>query len=146
MLPEGSWFQRRFFGPGARIRAMASSGNIVVSHSPTRIFQVMQKPVAYGPSMRVSDALGLSGGRDVVVAEHGKLLGTVNSNTMMNARPDLEIHHLMNDGMFLDPQDEVSEAITLSWLRDGTVVPVVDANERFVGCVSMADLSKTVLV
>ncbi len=37
----------------------------------------MQLPLAYGPNLRVSDALQLSEGSDVVVAEHGKLVGDV---------------------------------------------------------------------
>ncbi len=144
--PEGSWFQRRFFGPGARIRAMSSSGNIVVRHSPARIYQVMQEPVAYGPNMRVSDALGLSDGFDVVVAEHGKLLGTARAAAMMNSRPDLELHHVMDDGIFLAPEDEVTGAIALMSPHRRTLVPVVDDNANVVGCVSAADLSRVVLV
>jgi CBS domain-containing protein len=144
--PEGSWFQQRFFGPGARIRAMASSGNIVVRHSPTRIYQVMQDPIAYGPHMRVSDALKISDGLDVVVAEHGKLIGTVQAQSMMSVRSDLELHQVMDDGQVLAPDDTVDEAVMLTTTRRGILVPVIDAEEHLVGCVSTTDLSKVVIV
>jgi hypothetical protein len=143
--PEGSWFQRRFFGPGARIQAMASSGNIVVRHRPARIYHVMREPVAYGPHLRVSDALGAANGFDIVVAEHGELLGTVQADTMMNARSDLELHQVMVDGIFLAPEDTVSDAIALTSPSGRALIPVVDSNARVVGCVSAADLSRTVL-
>jgi CBS domain-containing protein len=139
--PGGSWFQRRFFGPGARIVAKAPSGTIVVNHSPARIYRVMQPPLAYGPNMRVSDALQLSEGSDVVVAENGKLLGTVKAETLRGARRDLELHQFVDGGLFLSQDDEISEAIDLIATYGGGLVPVVDDQERLVGCVSGADLS-----
>ena len=144
--PEGSWFQRRFFGPGARIRAMSSSGNIVVRHQPPRIYQVMREPVAYGPNMLVSVALELADGFDVVVAEQGRLLGTVEADVMLGADPDLELHHLMEDGRFLAPEDETDGVRELAASHSRTVLPVVDAKSHLVGCVSAADLSKPVVV
>jgi Mg/Co/Ni transporter MgtE len=105
----------------------------------------MREPVAYGPHLRVSDALRAANGFDVVVAEHGELLGTVHADTMMNARSDLELHQVMVDGIFLAPEDTVSDAITLASPSGGALIPVVDSNARVVGCVSAADLSRPVL-
>ncbi len=144
--PGGSWFQRRFFGPGARIQAKAPSGTIVVNHNPARVYQVMQPPVAYGPHMRVSDALQLSEDLDVVVAEHGELLGTVKAETLRTARQDLELHEVMDGDMFLSADDEISEAIDLVAPYGVGLVPVVDNQARLVGCVSAADLSVRPLV
>ena len=69
--PGGSWFQRQFFGPGARIRARAPSGTIVVKHAPTRVYQIMRPPAAFGPNMRVADAALLSDEQHAIVAQHG---------------------------------------------------------------------------
>jgi hypothetical protein len=137
----GSWFQRRFFGPGARIQAKAPSGTIVVNHSPPRVYQAMQPPIAYGPNMRVADALQLSNELDVVVAEDGKLLGVVKAATLRDARQDIELHEVMDDGVFLSTDDEFDEAISLISVDGGDLIPVVDDQARLVGCVSASDLS-----
>ena len=105
----------------------------------------MQKPVAYGPGMRVSDALTLSEGWGVVVAEQGRLLGTVSASTMSSVRPDLELQGVIEDGIFFSPDDTVDEALALMPSLEGTVVPVVDTNGLVIGCVSRADLTRTVL-
>ncbi len=139
--PGGSWFQRRFFGPGARIQAKAPSGTIVVNHNPARVYQVMQSPIAYGPNMRVADALQLSNGLDVVVAEDGKLLGVVKAHALRDARQDLELHHVMDHGVFLSADDEFDEALGLISVDGGDLIPVVDDQARLVGCVSATDLT-----
>jgi CBS domain-containing protein len=134
--PGGSWFQKRFFGPGARIRAKASDGTIVVSHSPPCVYQVMQPPVAFGPRMWVADALLLSEGFDVHVAERGKLLGTVRIEALEKARPDLEIHQIMDTEVFLSVDDPIDEAAGLVTLYGDGLVPVVDNQSYLVGSVS----------
>lgn len=139
--PGGSWFQRRFFGPGARIQAKASSGTIVVNHATPRVYQVMQPPVAYGPNMRIMDARQLSSNLDVVVAEDGKLLGVVKADTLRDARQGLELHQVMDDGVFLSTDDEIDEALGLISVDGGDLIPVVDDSARLVGCVSASDLT-----
>ncbi len=112
--PGGSWFQRRFVGPGARIRAKASDGTIVVSHRPACVYQVMQPPIAFGPKMRVADALLLSEGLDIHVADRGKLLGTVRIEALESSRRDLEIRQIMDTEIFLSVDDPINEAAGLS--------------------------------
>lgn len=144
--PGGSWFQRRFFGPGARIQAKAAGGTIVVKHNPSRVYQVMQPPVAYGPKMRVSDALELSEGSDVVVADHGTLLGVAAAEDLRAARGGLELLDVIGGDAFLSPEDEVSEVLGLLASHGGSPIPVVDDEMCLIGCVSEADLLSKPLV
>jgi CBS domain-containing protein len=139
--PGGSWFQRRFFGPGARIRAKASDGTIVVNYRPACVYQIMQPPIAFGPKMRVADALQLSEGLDVHVAERGKLLGTVRIEALDHADRDQEIHQIMDTEIFLSVDDPINEAVELVTLHDNGLVPVVDDQSYLVGCVSSEVLS-----
>lgn len=141
--PGGSWFQRRFVGPGARIRAKASDGTIVVSHSPACVYQVMQPPIAFGPKMRVADALLLSEGLDIHVADRGKLLGTVRIEALESSRRDLEIRQIMDTEIFLSVDDPINEAAGLVALYGDGLVPVVDGQSYLVGCVSSEILSAT---
>lgn len=53
---------------------MGQSSSITTLRAP---YEGMQLHLVYGPNLRVSDALQLSEGSDVVVAEHGKLVGDV---------------------------------------------------------------------
>jgi len=136
----GSWFQRRFFGPGARIQARASAGTIVVQHHPRRVFQVMQPPIAFGPRMLVADALVLSEGAGIVVAERGKLLGTVTIAALTQARPNLTIRDVMEYGVFFDLTDTIADAIDLATAEPDSLIPVVDSESYLVGRVSLQDL------
>ena len=46
----GSWIQRMFLGPGARLAATAPVGAVVVREQPPRVFQVMEEPVYVSPA------------------------------------------------------------------------------------------------
>jgi Mg/Co/Ni transporter MgtE len=111
-----------------------------VNHNPARVYQIMQAPVAYGPNMRVSDAVELSFGPGVLVADHGKLLGVVTREALGVARGDHELHEVMDSGVFLSAEDEIGEAIELIEAYDGGIVPVIDDQARLVGRVSARDL------
>jgi CBS domain-containing protein len=138
--PGGSWFQRRFFGPGARIQAKAPGGTIVVNHNPHRVYQAMQPPIAFGPHMRAIDATELAKGADVTVAEHGALIGTVSHEALTSAAPDTELHVLVDDAVFLSAEEEIDDAIDLLGSSPLRVLPVIDGMARLVGRVSVADL------
>ena len=140
--PGGSWFQRRFFGPGARIQAKAPGGTIVVTENAERVYRVMRRPLAFGPSMKVRDALQLSEGFDAAVAENGNFLGTVEAAKLRRAPVDLELHQVMDSEMFLSADDEITEAIGLLATHGTACIPVVDSSTRLVGCVSARDLAQ----
>lgn len=138
--PGGSWFQRQFFGPGARIRAKAPTGTIVVQHAATRAYQIMQPATAFGPHMRVADALQLADTQHLIVAERGRLLGLVPHQGLANARPELELQDIMEEPVFLAPDEDIDHARELIQSRPGSAIPVVDDHDRVIGTVASADL------
>lgn len=137
--PGGSWFQRQFFGPGARIQAKAPNGTIVVKHAPTRVYQVMQPPAAFGPHMRVADAAQLAPGQHIIVALDGQLLGTLHAENLQHARPDSELRDVLEDPVFLNADEDLGHAAELI-AHHGSPIPVVDANTRLVGTICASDL------
>ena len=138
--PGGSWFQRQFFGPGARIQAKAPNGTIVVKHAPTRVYQIMQPPTAFGPHMRVADAAQLAVHQHVIVALDGQLLGIAYTQALQQARPDHELQGLMDDPVFLNADEDLAHAVELI-AHHGSPIPVVDANTRLIGTVAATDLN-----
>lgn len=139
--PGGSWFQRQFFGPGARIRARAAHGIVVVRHSPPRVYQIMRPPVAYGPHMRVEDAALLASGSPIVVAEEGRLVGTVSEGALATAAPGRELGEIMEDPIFLGAEERIDEIGDLFTTPEHQAVPVVDRRGRLVGLVTAGDLA-----
>lgn len=144
--PGGSWFQRQFFGPGARIRATAPGGTIVVRHSPARIYQVMRPARPLGPTMRVVDALQVAAGEHVVVAEDGRLLGLVTQEALLASRPDLELRELMDEPVFLSPDEFLDDADRLIAARPTATIPVLDRSDHIIGVVREGDLAPPALL
>lgn len=130
--PGGSWFQRQFFGPGARIKHKASGGTIVVKAAPARVYQVMEPPTAFGPHMRVADALVVGAG-DVVVTSESALLGVVPAATLHMADRDAELGALAREAAFLAPEETIAHARDLIDDTDSMTVPVVDGSGDLVG-------------
>jgi CBS domain-containing protein len=130
--PGGSWFQRQFFGPGARIKHGASGGTIVVKAAPTRVYQAMGPPAAFGPQMRVADARVVAAG-DVVVALESTLLGVVSAAALNAADPETELGGLAQDAAFLAPEETIEHALDLVDDTDGTAIPVVDGSGNLIG-------------
>ena len=138
--PGGSWFHRQFFGPGARIRAKAASGTIVVKHVPARVYQVMQPAAAFGPHMRAADARQRADNDHLIVADRGKLVGLIRHKALVRARPDLELRDIMESPVFLSPDEDLDHASDLINHHPGSAIPVVDSRRRIVGTVTAADL------
>lgn len=130
--PGGSWFQRQFFGPGARIKHKASGGTIVVKAAPVRVYQAMETPTAFGPHMRVADALAVGAG-DVVVAAENKLLGVVSAAALFAADADADLGELAQEAAFLSPEETIEHALDLVNDTDSTTIPVVDGSGRLIG-------------
>ena len=139
--PGGTWFQRQFFGRGARIQAKAPGGTIVVKHNPARIYQIMRPPTAFGPHMRVADAAHLSPDRHVIVAQDGQLLGIAPSHSLHRARPDEELQHVMEDPVHLNATEYLDSATELITHHHPNPIPVIDTQTRLIGTVTAADLS-----
>ena len=130
--PGGSWFQRQFFGPGARIKHKASGGTIVVKAAPIRVYQAMGPPTAFGPHMRVADAR-IVGAGDVVVASESALLGVVSAAALDAADPDTELGDLAQEAAFLAPEETIEHALNLVDDTDRAVIPVVDGLGSLIG-------------
>lgn len=130
--PGGSWFQRQFFGPGARIKHKASGGTIVVKAAPGRVYQAMGPPTAFGPHMRVADARVVGAG-DVVVASENTLLGLVSEAALDAADPDTPLDALVAKAAFLAPEETIEYAMDLVDDTDSKTIPVVDASGNLVG-------------
>jgi CBS domain-containing protein len=139
--PGGSWFQRQFFGPGARIRAKAPGGAIVVRHAPPRVYQVMQPPTAFGPHMRVADALTLADTQQLIIAEEGRLVGLVPREKLVEAGRALELQDIMESPVFLSPEEELDHATELTSDHPGRAIPVIDSRRHIIGTISGADLT-----
>ena len=130
--PGGSWFQRQFFGPGARIRHKASGGTVVVRAAPARVYQVMEPPTAFGPHMRVADAVAVGIG-DAVVASESALLGVVSAAMLNGADSDTELGALAKETASLAPEETIVHARNLDDNTDTTSIPVVDGSGKLIG-------------
>jgi hypothetical protein len=130
--PGGSWFQRQFFGPGARIKHKASGGTIVVKAAPVRVYQAMEPPIAFGPHMRVADAQAVGVG-DIVVASESVLLGVVSAAALGAADPDAELGELAHETAFLAPEETIGHARDLIDDTDSMTIPVLDGSGNLVG-------------
>ena len=130
--PGGSWFQRQFFGPGARIKHKASGGTIVVKAAPVRVYQAMEPPAAFGPHMRVADALVVGAG-DIVVASENTLMGVVSEEALAAADPDADLGGLAQEVASLAPEETIEHALELVDDTDSTAIPVVDGSGILIG-------------
>ncbi|HHC09256.1 MAG TPA: CBS domain-containing protein [Actinobacteria bacterium] len=141
--PGGSWLQRRFFGPGAKILHRAPAGTVVVKQAPRRVYQVMDDPEAYGTELRVADAVAL-GLRDVVVAVGGRPVGVVDSAALGPDSARRTLGELARPVPFVDPLETVDEASELFADAAVDVLPVV-AQGRFLGVFRRAALEDPAL-
>ncbi len=139
--PGGSWFQRQFFGPGARIQSKAPNGTIVVRSAPPRVYQIMQPPTAFGPHMRIADAARIAGDRHAIVAQDGELLGIVPRSALTGTRPDVELVDVMESAVFLSADEAIDDAAPLLAHYRGNPVPVLDNRARLVGVACETDLA-----
>jgi CBS domain-containing protein len=140
--PGGTWLERRFFGPGARIRANAPGGVIVVKQAAPRVFQIMGPAVAFEPNMSASDAAVLSGDRHVIVAQGERLVGIASRRALQEAPVGVELGEVADHPVFLlatQPTDHAAELV--SRYGEGPI-PVVDSSGRLVGSVPTSALAK----
>lgn len=141
--PGGSWFQRQFFGPGVRLRVAAPGGVVVVRQDAHRVYQMMSPPKAVGSHMRIRNVLEVATAPVVLVADHGRLTGTIRRSELFAHPPHLE------GGAIADPPVAVAadERVDHIWLvldeHDGGPVGVVTQKGRLVGSISALDITAT---
>ena len=133
--PGGTWLQRAFFGPGARLRQRAAAGAVVVQQAHTRVYHHMVEPSYVSRHLLVGDALRLMEHSVAAVAEDGELVGVIAVEALEGADRGISVGDLMDDPVFLEVGDSYEEAARLVGLFRGAPIPVVDAEMRLVGCV-----------
>lgn len=140
--PGGTWFQRQLFGAGARLRAAAPGGVLVVRHDQPRVYQTMIAPSAVGPAMRVRDVLELTSDNIVLVAEHGRLTGMVHRSRLLNVEPHRPVGEVAEEPIGLDADEPVEQVALVLEEHDGGPVAVVDRYGKLIGAVASAQLAQ----
>ena len=132
----GSFLARMFFGPGARLRARAEAGVIIVRAAPGRVFQLMETPVFVGPHHLAGDSRRLHRESRIAVVENGHLVGLVDLTALVAAKPDAPVASLMSEPMALGAGMSLVEAasvITGSGRDLGGPWPVTDDEGVLIG-------------
>ncbi len=127
--PGGSFLSRTFFGPGARLRAAATAGAVMVRHASPRVFHVMMDPVFVGPLHHAGDTLRLHDARVLAVVENGLLVGMVRRSSLLAAPPQTPVSELMEAPVSVQIDEPV---LGVDPSTDGPVA-VTDAAGRLVG-------------
>lgn len=127
----GSLLTRMVFGPGARLRASAKGGAVIVRAAPARVFQVMDGPVFVSPLHLAADGHRLHQDQWLAVVDGGKLVGIVDQEKLKNAPANATVDSLMDEPRSLTPDMSLVEAAA-SMGRDGPW-PVVDQRGHMIG-------------
>lgn len=127
----GSILSRLLFGPGARLRARAEAGALIVRAAPPRVFQTMEAPVFVGPLHLAGDGRRLYADHRVAVVEGGKLVGVVERSRLLPAAADSPIASLMSEPISVTATMSLVEAQS-SVSGDGPW-PVVDGEGNLIG-------------
>lgn len=134
--PGGSFLSRTFFGPGARLRAAAAAGAVMVRYAAPRVFHMMQEPVFVSPLHHAGDTLRLHYEPVLAVVENGTLVGTVHRRSLMAAEPSTPVGDLMES-----PQSvRMDEVLPEAGSPDADAVAVTDKKGRMVGILRLASL------
>ncbi|MGH8912564.1 MAG: hypothetical protein ACRDVD_08630 [Acidimicrobiia bacterium] len=131
--PGGSWFQRRVFGPGARLRSHAPAGAVVVQSAPQRVFQVMGEPVFVAPLLQAGDTLRIRPESMLAVADAGRLVGLVRRSRLLELTPITPVGQAMEDPVSIGHAEPVTAAQPLRPLFGLDPIPVIDEVENLVG-------------
>ncbi|NND85556.1 MAG: hypothetical protein HKN46_10455 [Acidimicrobiia bacterium] len=129
--PGGSFFQRRFFGQGARLIAHAPLGAVVVKEAPRRVFHQMVEPDWVGTLLPASEALRLAHGPVVPVVEGGHVVGVVRAEDL-DAAGTTPVGEIASPAVTIRMDAPVTEAAEAAADLGGPI-PVVDADDRLVG-------------
>ncbi len=134
--PGGSWLQRTFFGPGAKLRGQADSGTVVVMSSSPKVFQEMGDPVFVGPLRDAGDILRLHSEPVLAVVDRARLVGVVRRDALAAAGPGVMVGAIMSEPTAVKLTDDLSEAADLARFFAGAPVPVIDDEDHLVGSLS----------
>ena len=135
-MPGGSFLSRTFFGPGARLRAAAAAGAVMVRYAAPRVFHVMEEPVFVSPLHHAGDTLRLHNASVLAVVENGSLVGTVRRRSLLAAEPSTPVGELMESPHSLQIDELIPEAASL----DDDPIAVTDEKGRMLGTLRLASL------
>lgn len=127
----GSLLTRMVFGAGARLRASAKGGAVIVRAAPPRVFQVMEEPLFVSPLHLAGDGRLLHRDQRLAVVEAGKLVGLVDQEKLANAPASVTVDSLMEVARSLTPEMSLVEAAA-SLGEDGPW-PVVSHDGHMIG-------------
>lgn len=131
--PGGSWLQRQFFGPGRKLTVGAPCGALIVRDAPRRCFQAMTDWNAFGPRMRVADALCLLEDAAAPVVDNGRVIGSARRSVLAASDPTVPIDTVMEPPVTVGWDAPVTAAAVASELLDGAAVPVIGPTGRLIG-------------
>lgn len=131
--PGGSWFQRRLFGPGARLRSNAPAGAVVVQSAPRRVFQLMGEPVFVAPLLQAQDTLRVRPESTLAVADAGRLVGLVRRSRLVDLNPSTPVAEAMEDPVSIGQVEPIEAARALQSVFGSDPIPVVDDDYHLVG-------------
>ena len=130
--PGGTFLSRLFFGPGARLKAKAPAGAVMVRYAPPRVFQHMSEPVFFGPLHHAGDSLRLHSCALTAVVDNGVLVGVVRRSTLEAADPEMTLAALMEPPLSI-PWDLIIDEIDAGLMQGVGPTPVVDHAGRLIG-------------
>ncbi len=139
--PGGSWLNRQFFGPGARLRAHAPAGTIVVRDAPRKVFQHLVEATGIGVHTRAADALRITPTPTVPVTEGGRLLGIVRSSTLEQVAPEREVGEFLEEAPYVVSEDDLHSLGELIDFYDHGPIPVVDRRGNLIGLLPIDTLT-----
>ena len=139
--PGGSWLTRQFFGPGAKLRAHAPAGTIVVRDSPPRAFQHLVETAGVGTHTRAGDALRVTGSPTVPVTENGRLVGIVRRSTLEQIEPEREVGEVLEEPPYVVVDDDLNSLSELADFYENGPIPVVDRRGTLVGVLPVEALA-----
>lgn len=138
--PGGSWIQRMFFGPGARLAAGAPAGAVVVRSMSTRVFHVMEEPEYVSPLLGAADALRVGSSQMLAVVDHRILVGVVRRGDLVMAGDGVSVGSVMGDPVSVKATDGLLEVGDVSAKLGTGTVPVTDDHGHLIGRVEVGRL------
>ena len=139
--PGGSFLQRQFFGPGARLIAKSSIGAIGVQAAPRRAFLAMNEPEYVSPYMGAGDAARLMPGGLIAVVEDGVLIGSVTGTALVMAGDGPRVLDCMREPISIDRLTPVDDALEELLSLGVPSLPVVDGSMKLIGTVTPDSLA-----
>ena len=135
--PGGTFLSRLFFGPGARLKAKAPAGAVMVRYAAPRVFQRMSEPVFFGPLHHAGDSLLLHETALIAVVDNGVLVGVVRRSVLEGAGPDVTISEVMEAPISIS-WDAPLGSVDSGMSQGPGPIPVVDQSGRLIGALGSA--------